>query len=727
MLRKAHLLFALGLVILGANFLLAQKVLAVDECLENTKINFVVRGADGSLIPNARVEVYNQTTDYNGKSKPQTRYAGGTTDKNLGSVSLSWRFKSEDFATYVVKVSTVSSADGAFWFYDNGFSCGEESTSVLTLSGIIFNVFEADGQTLSQTTLNIYSQLIDSSGGITSNKKEKLASVSTGYSGQAKVYLPQGTLRSLDKNLGDFYTLELSHGGVTFTKKDIRIFDSQSTVVNYYLSKMRVRLQDQRGSIFPSGTKADVYKQKVGNNNALIKGDKVGTLTIGDDSYGELEVNPDTYVLAVKGQTGDYQYFWNVDVTEGKTSSFNLVSDQSWSSSSGCKNASKLNLYLYSIGGNAISGLKYEVFEQKADANGLPGAGKKIGNGSFNNYGQASLSFKPDPLQSYVVKVWDKRADSGEFWFYDAARFTCNYDRSASFYIPTLKITLRDSQNRLKTNYNFSLYAQHFDSEGQPTFSSSDLIANLKTDANGQAVTYIAAYNPYRNNQTGTYVITAKDQNNNISTIYNIRMSADRDYILNYSFSNLGGELRDGRKKLLANKEISLYEQVVNGKNKELGSQLVKTKTNASGKFSFEYRPGTYALVVNDDFGQENIFWNVSVKAKVNNIQKLVLNSTKFTLTGGLGQVVANNATLKLYSLATDGGGKYYRDETVGTIKLNNKIAYYSLRPGYYLAVYTGHEVEYGKAYKAVNGSLQTNALTISAKTKINEETLYKF
>lgn len=266
---------------------------------------------------------------------------------------------------------------------------------------------------------------------------------------------------------------------------------------------VRIRLQDTAGSLFPSGTKVEVFKQEVGVDNEHQKGTKAGEFTVGDDGYGSLEVPAGIYVLGIKGQNNQYQYFWDVEALDGRTSEYTLTSEQSWVPSQGsCQNNSQLSITLRNFSGDIIPGLKYELYEQKTDANGLPIAGNKVLSGTIDSTGRATSSFRPDPRQAYALKVWDKRADLGEFWFFDAVRFVCNYNRYVTKYVPALKVVLRDGQGKLKRNYNFSLYAQKYDADSKPIFEDSDLIANLKTNGGGQAVVYVAPYNPYHNDRS---------------------------------------------------------------------------------------------------------------------------------------------------------------------------------------------------------------------------------
>ena len=121
------------------------------------------------------------------------------------------------------------------------------------------------------------------------------------------------------------------------------------------------------------------------------------------------------------------------------------------------------------------------------------------------------------------------------------------------------------------------------------------------------------------------------------------------------------------------------------------------------------------------------MFWNIGIIGGRNNIYDPVANMTRITLAGGLGQTVSSSESVRLYSLLYD-QGKYYRDRLVGTLKLSNRSAYYSLAAGNYVAVYTAkNKLEYGKAFKAANKSYQTVAITVSNAAKMEEDTPLKF
>lgn len=708
---------------------LGQRAQAAD-CQLNTNLKVAVLDPSGTFISGARVDVYEQTMDFYNQPKPllNRRFAGGTTDSVLGTVSLSWRNSLAD-DTYAIRIQTIGKDNASFWYYGNNFGCGESQTISKTLSGILFVLRDTNGNPLVNTNFSVYSQQYDANKNPQRAYRELLVTLNSGSNGQVKAYLPQGSVRSLSNTPSDNYALELSRSNSKFIYYNIAVRDEQLTSVNYYLSSLRVSLQDVSGALFPSGTKVEVFKQEVGADNSRQKGVKVSDFAIGSDGYGSIEIPAGVYVLGVKGQSSSYQYFWDVNVLDGESNEQTLTATQVNSPvTTVCQNSSKLTVVLRNASGDLAPGLKFELYEQNADANGLPVAGNRIGGGTMNNTGQAVINFTPDPRKAYAIKAWDKRADLGDYWFFDAIHFVCDYDRTVTKNLPVLKIILRDSQGKLKTNYNFSLSAQKFDTDGKPFFESSDLIANLKTDAGGKSLVYVAPYNSYRKGQSGFYVLSVKDGNGNVANIYNIKIPLDKDSVFNYVFSSLGGELRNAQKKILANREIRFYEQLSDNGQKSLGRQLLKVKSDLKGRFQFDYLAGVYALVVLDDFNRENIFWNITIKSGKLNSQKLVTNVTKFSLTN-LASMSANNINLRLYKLVTEGNRQYYRDAEIGAIKLaGNKTAFYSLSPGYYLLVYKDAKgKEYGRAFLTANGKLQNIVLSALSKARISANQAFKF
>jgi len=712
-------IFSLALLV----FLLPSLVEAATVCSKSTVVNFVARDSNGSYISNASVEIYKQEKDANNQTIPTTRVSSAKT-KSTGVASLSFKNSSVLSEFYAVKVNIAGKYQTAFWFFDNVLDCGQTVSLEKTLSGIDFTLRDSEGALLKNTKFGIYSQLYSSAGQALKEKGTLITTLNSGSSGSVKIYLPQGSVRGQNNVLNDYYAIEISKDSVKFNYYNIKVNDGQITKVDYYLSSLRVRLQSSSGGVFPAKTKVEIYKQEVGMDNEDVKGDKIGELSIGNDGYGSIDIPAGVYVLAVKGKNNQYEYFWDVEAEEGRVSEHDLTANQNTGQTSAtCSNNSSLSVIFRNFKGDYIPGLKYELYEQGSDVSGLPVAGKKAGSGVIGSDGRGTINFKPDPRITYALKVWDKKADLGAFWFFDAVRFTCDYNRQIIKDIPALRIVLRDGNGTLRKNTSFSLYMQKFDADNKPYKEEKDLIANLKTNSGGQALVYVAPYNAYQRGQSGIYALSFKDSNNNLSTVFNINISSEQDYEFTSSANGFRGEVIDAKNKIQTEKEVRLYEQIKNSNGYFLGKQLLKVKTDKSGGVNFEYPGGTYALAVLDNFNRENIFWDVAINEMGATSKKFIVNITNFSLSDGQGEEIPKDASLRLYALSK-GGNIYYRAKEIGVIKLNtSRKSSISVATGQYVAVYTGKGgKEYGLAFNAQNNIAQNVNIIVNKKYLVSSE-----
>lgn len=699
-------------LIFGVIFLLsAPGGVQAAVCEENSVVNFVARDPAGSFISGAKVDIYKQELDVNGQPKPASRVAGGTTDSSLGRAKLTWKNSQALSAVYAIRVQTITKDNASFWYYDYEFNCGEEKQITETLSGLNLIFRQADGNPLKNAKVAIYSQLRDANSSLLTSTNELLFSSNTGSTGVVKVYLPQGSVRSLGRDLVDHYVLDVTVGGQRAYLYNLYVADSQMPTVNFYLNKFRLQLKDAAGRT-AVGVKVEVFEQDVKLGNQYERGDKVSDFTIGTDGYGYVELVPGTYVLGIKGDNNEYQYFWDTVIGNSQSSSQSLTLSSALGSTGICPEKANLNINLQTGSSRAAAGLKYELYEQASSPTGIPYAGTKVGGGTTDSYGRAKLNFAPKSSQSYVLKVWEKKADQGEYWFFDAARFVCGYDRNVTKTVPALTIIWRDSQGALKKNFTFSLYAQQYDADGQPIISDNGKIADYKTGASGQVVVYVAPYNTYRAGQSGVYALTAKDSDGKTVVFYDVSVPENQDAVFTAQISGVFGTVVDARNKVLSGREVRLYK--ISGTS--LGEVLTSTKTDANGQFRLEYPTGTYALGVSDDLKRDSIFWNINVKPAASS-QKLVLNMTNFSLSSTTGEELPKEPTLKLYSLASSNSA-YYRDQEITSLRLNSeKAAAVNLASGPYLAVYVGKDnQEYGYPFYAVSGQIQNISVQVASK-----------
>jgi len=694
---------ALAFLFLGVSPLPASAAV----CNADTLLDVVARDPGGSYISGIKAELYYQVIDANGKPKPGIKVASASANASTGIATLKFRNSNAESDVYALKIQAINKDFTSYWYYDLKLSCGQQINLEKILSGINFVLRDYNGNLLYNTNFNVYTQNYDLDGNPIKQTKDLVATLNTGTSGGARIYVPQGSVRSLDGSRSDDYVLELTRNGHKFDLYGIKVKDELLTNSEYYSSAVKVTLRTATGALFPGKTKVEVYEQGIDGNNDEVQGDKVGEFQTNDDGYGIFEYPAGVYVLGVKGSNGQYDYLWDVEILDGQLNEYDWQVGTSWQSGKEtCADNVKLTINLMGMGGEALSGFKYEVYEQEVDVFARPIAGKKIGGGTTNSAGKAELTFKPDPRKSYALKAYDKKSDLGEFWFFDAARFVCGYDRTITKSLPYLKIVLRDASGNLKKDFPFSLYEESFDVDNRPVKDAKKLIATLKTGSNGVATIYVAPAHPFDQNKRGLYIFSAT-VNKSVFDVYNIAVEANKNTTFEYVFSDLSLSVKSASGQAAANTEVKLYAQTVNGSTYTLGDLLTSGKTDSSGNLHLEYPAGTYALAVTDSFKRNNIFWNAVIKDQQANRFNLSLNVTRVTLASGLGELMPANTVLKVYSLY-ESGGYFYKDKEVGSIKLaNNKQGEALLADGPYLLSYIDkNKIEYGQAFWAQNGKI---------------------
>lgn len=696
------------IIIMAAAFALAKPSQAA-VCSDYSYLEVVARDASGAFIPGVKAELYRQVIDADGNKKPSTRITSATANDNTGIATL--KFRNSDALTdvYAVRLQSIIKDFASFWYYDVQIACGETVNVEKTLSAVEIILRDYDGNLLYNTDFSLYTQRADVDGNPVKERKDLVASLDSGATGAAKVYVPQGSLHSLDNSQGDYYVAEISRNKKKFLLYDIKVNEGQTTSVTYNSSAMKVFLRNSLGALFPGGSDIEVYKQDVSGSNDQVQGEKVGEFETNDDGYGIFEAEAGIYVLAFKDSNGQYEYLWDVEIWNGQLNEYDWTLNLGQNTVGTCATKSNLNLSFFGLGGEALSGIKYEVFEQSVDSFGRPIAGNKVGGGTINSFGRADLSFKPDPRKNYVIRAYQHKADLGEFWFFDAVRFTCGDDRSFSRSLPYLQIVLRDGQGNLKKDTSFSIYEQSYDADNKPIKDKNKLIANLKTGSNGAARIYLGPLHPFNQSKRGLYVFSATLGKTTFDA-YNVAVDAQKNVSFEYTFSDLSLNVRATSGQAAVNYEVKLYEQIKEGNNYRLGELLSSGRTDDTGNIHFEYPAGTYALVVADSFKQENVFWQAIIKDGQTNRASLNLNVTKVSLTSSLGESMPAGAALKLYSLYQANDGRYYRDKEIGTMKLkDNKQGEAWLAEGPYLIVYSDkNQGEFGTAFWARNNQINT-------------------
>jgi hypothetical protein len=710
--------FFLIIALLAFSFLIGPSSEA-SVCSDYSYLEVVARDPDGNYIPGVKAELYHQVLDADGNTKPGSRISTATANASTGIASLRFRNSNETSATYAVRLQSINKDFTSYWYYNIEIACGETVSIEKTLSALEIVLRDYESKLIYNTNFSLYVQGSDADGNPVKQKKDLVATLNSGSTGATRVYVPAGSVHSLDGSRGDYYALEITRNREKFYLYDLKVTEGQLTKATYSASAFKLTLRTSLGALFPGKTKLEVYEQTVDDNNNESRGSKLADIQTTDEGFAIFEAPAGVYVAGLKNSSGQYDYLWDLEIWDGQLNEYEWTVSSAQTSVGVCAVSSKLSLSFSGLGGETLAGFKYDVYEQDMDTFGRPIAGKRVGGGSTNSFGRADTSFKPDPRKNYVVRVYEKKSDLGEFWFFDAVRFTCGNDRSFSRSLPYLEIVLRDGNGDLKKDQSFSIYEQAFDADNNPVKDNKNLIANLKTGSSGSALLYVGPTHPFNQSKRGLYIFSAT-VGKSVFNAYNIAVDPNRNSSFEYTFSDLSLNVKSAAGQTYTNEEVRLYAQIKEGNNYRLGDLLSSAKTDAGGNVRFEYPAGTYAVAVKDSFKQDNVFWNVEIKDGKTNRANINFNVSKVTLSSPLGELMPTNTALKVFSLY-EGQSGFYKDKEVGTVKLgNNKRAEIFLAAGPYLISYIDNDKnEYGLAFWAQNGKVNSLEIKMNKTMQI--------
>lgn len=692
--------------VLGLFFLLPAPVDAQTVCEQST-VTVIARDADGEFIPDIYFEIWTQVEDVDGNLKPGERVASGRTDDVLGMGEATMR---NEHGSYVLKMYQLRNEGAYFYFYnDLEVACGQEVEITETLSSLTFILRDAANELIKNAALTLYAQSYDADGRSIREKGDNIASLNTGETGKVKVFVP-GPLESLNEKGGTYVMEYRSRSAGTYAKYDIHVSSGRDTTVNYILSDMKLVLRSAAGLSLPNA-RIEIYEQQYGSTNDEKLGTKVDDINTDESGEAIFQYQEGQYIARVQGESGQYQYFPDLNIVEGRRKTYYLDAEQEWSPTMGsCESDILLTLYAQDVNGTPVPGLNYQLYEQTTTQAGHPAVGKSVTSGRFDDYGKADHSFRPDPSKTYVLKIYDQSPNAGDFWFFNQARFICGQDKTITKKLPALRVVLRDAYGNLLKNQNFSIYTQKFDVDGDPIKERSDLVSSrLTTSEEGVASLFLAPQQAYATGKYGLYVLVTNNSNRAEFAEYGIRMYDGRNTAIEYMLSDMIVSLKDGAGRNLADTQIELYEQdrSITG-SKVLGDRILSTKTDSRGEARFEYPHGTYALVVRDDARKENIFWNQKIADKDRVYNNIAVNTTRIEVIDSEGYPMTSRVTVTVYNLEQDETGAYYKGAKLTSGRMMEAgYAELSLRPGPYLFTTSFEHIEYGQALYTENGKLQ--------------------
>ncbi len=711
-----------------ASFLLFGRILLAqsqEECGQMV-VNVIARNAAGDYIANTKFEIYEQALDVDGKPKPVNRVGSGKIDYVLGFGSIKFTPKADD---YVIKFTAPGTSKTPFYFFNafNGLCGGEvETTEVLSSLHVVLR--NTDGELLKNRPFSVYTQRFDVDGEPIKEKQDLVAKANTSAEGEVRLYLPSAS-RTLNGEGGRYVFVAQGPQGSEYDQYDIEMPDSSEYELEYVFSDLEITLKDAEGNLFPAKTKIEMFNQDYDDNQEHILGQHIRDVYTDDNGQAVFEHPAGTYVARVKGEGGKYYYFWDLEIIDQERQSVVLTPTGTWQPEDGaCQAETHLKVVARNLSGSYIPGIKFELFSQKNDVDGQPVPDKKAVGGTIADNGEANLTFHPNPLKKYILKMYDKNSNAGEFWFYDNLSFVCGQDKEIVKYLPALNIILRRGDGHLLKNHKFSIYTQRTDIDGAPIKEKKDLVATLATSDKGQATIYLAPKHPYNQEKSGVYVFSTVGTEKGQFVVYGLKMKPDQDLLFEYMLSNIVFSAKDARGRPLAKANLYFYGQNIDEQgNYILGKKLRTLKLDEKGVGSLEYPHGYYAAVVKDGAGQNNIFWHIHIKDQKRLEKELVVNLSRLAALDAKGNRLKEKISFALYRLSLDKNNEYKRDRKIKSLKpADNGWAEISLAPGPYLAVVNKNKIDYGRAFWAQNDQEQNIAISLTAKNKISRGQRYK-
>ncbi len=725
---KTFVIFLSFIFLFSLAFLSFDSVVAQEEVCDPTHVRVIARNDAGKYLSGIGFEIYETVYDVDQNPKPGKKVAGGTISEMLGYSDVSFTPTQSE---YVIKMWHLNSNIGAFWFFgDINISCGEDFEITEYLSGFNFVLRNANGELRKDANISLYTQRHDVDGNPIKERQDLVKKLNTSTEGETTIYVADSSRYLSAEEGGTYVFISPGKDGGEFIFYDLNPSDGSTEQFTYIFSDIAFYIEDDYGVPFPANTKIEIYKQDYDYDGEKMLGIKIKDILTDDKGFAFFEYPEGTYVVRIKNGSGDYQTFWDLEMIDQERSNVSLVVEGEWTDGGGaCEASSNLEIITRNFDGDYVPDISFELYEQVNDIDANPKVGNKAVSGKVNDLGRGTVSFNPDPRKFYILKMYDKNPDIGEFWFYDDMKFSCGEDKSVTKDLSSIKFILRDADNNLKKNQAFSVYTQKIDIDGKPIHEKKDLLSSsLNTGAEGIVRIYVAGPHPFDSSKKGKYIFSAQGTNRVEYIAYDLDVTRYEDLNFDYVFSDIIFNFKDATGVALGGKYIEIYKQdkSVSG-NKILGSLVTKQKTNSEGMIKYEYPDGYYAIRYKDDVGQYFTYWDIGIKDKDRVVKELKRNLVRITLRGSSGNILPEGTAINVYStIADDDGQHYYRNKRIKPLKITAKgYVDISLVPGVYLFSFVSDKKEYGFARETLDGTFHKIEIKAVSENEIDDDTKF--
>lgn len=620
-----NLIFSLTILVIAIMqfFIMAGKANAEAACA-NAIVQVLARDQNGAAIHGISYVIFEEAINSDGQIRPSKIVSSGKIDAILGAGKSTFKPTS---GNYIVKMYDKNSNYGAFYFYNElTLACGEEKAFTAYLSGLSIELRDSNGTLRKNTTFTISQQTYDANGEPIKQKGTTIATFNSDVSAQNLIYLADSG-HTIDRAPINYVFSSAGFGGSEFTRYNISLTNGRTKELNYIFSDVMIRFKDKDKNILPAGTKVEFLKQKSDVTGRVVADKLIKTLTIDNDGYVIFEYPAGTYFARIKKTNGSYYNFTDIKIVDGFRTSLTLETLDSSSEQVACTTNSNLNVVARKASGSYIPNIKFELYEKVLNANNLPAAGALIVKGFTNDLGNGLVTFKPNSGKTYMLKMYDKNAKTGAFWFFDDIKLTCGETKNLAKNLSSITFTARNTSGQLLKDYNFSLYLQKKDLDNNVLKIKDYLVAETKTNANGQATIYVTGGNPAEYQDTARYLISIKN-NGLIFDKVDINITAGADTQVNYALSGLSLTFIEAANYLNPGAKIDIHEQKIDAnKKKILGKNLVRMALDNYGNGVASLPAGTYALAYKNKSNQTVNVWDIKIADGLLNSQ--TINNSK--------------------------------------------------------------------------------------------------
>jgi len=266
--------------------------------------------------------------------------------------------------------------------------------------------------------------------------------------------------------------------------------------------------------------------------------------------------------------------------------------------------------------GAVIPGISYEISEKTTNSDGEIRPGRVVSSGKIDTIlGEGKSVFTPSGVNYYVVKMYDKSATYGAFYFYDGLTAACGEEKTFTGYLSALEIELRDASGVLRKNISFTISQQAYDANGQPVKQKSATVATLNSDVYGRNLIYLADSGHTIDRKPISYVFSTAGFGGSEFALYNIAMADKTTTEINYVFSEIMIKFRDKKtNNLPVGTKVEFLKQEIDASGRKVVGKLIKELSiDSYGYVQLEYPSGVYYARIKRTNGEYFNFPDITV------------------------------------------------------------------------------------------------------------------